>query len=48
LEAKLSLDEVTHGVIWQGAPPEMNKEAVAAAVPELMATMTTVPSDEFL
>jgi len=40
-----SLDDVTFGVQEAGAvPPEMEIGTVAAAVPLLMATTTTVPS----
>ena len=45
LETKLSLADVTHGVSEAGAvPPAMEIGTVAAAVPLLMATTTTVPS----
>jgi hypothetical protein len=44
--ARLALDDVTYGVHEAGAagPPEMEIGTVAAAVPLLMATTTTVPS----
>jgi hypothetical protein len=45
LEARLSVADVTHGVSEAGAvPPAMVIGTVAAAVPLLIATTTTVPS----
>ena len=45
LAARLSVADVTHGVIEAGAvPPAMAIGTVADAVPLLMATTTTVPS----
>ncbi len=47
-EARLALAEVTHGVIEQGAAPEMKTERFAALVLMLMATTTMVPSAWFV
>ena len=47
-DAMLSFAEVTHGVRWQGAAPEMNIESGWALVPLLMATMATAPSAAFV
>src|SRR6185369_16223081 len=45
LAARLSVDEVTHGVIEVGAvPPETTIGMLTAVAFLLMATMTTVPS----
>ena len=48
LEAKLSLDEVTQGVIEHGAAPAMNTDRFAALVFLLTATTATVPSTGFV
>ncbi len=43
-EAKLSLDDVTHGVMLHGAAPWMKTETFVALVLLLAATIATVPS----
>jgi hypothetical protein len=48
LEARLSVAEVTHGVMLQGTTPEMYNESGVAAALLLMATTATVPSAGFL
>jgi hypothetical protein len=48
LEARLSVPEVTHGVMLHGTTPEMYSESGVAAVLLLMATTTVVPSAWFL
>ena len=46
-EARLSVADVTHGVMLQGTTPETQSDSGVAAVLLLMATTTTVPSAGF-
>ena len=47
LEARLSVAEVTHGVMLQGTTPEMYSESGVALVLVLTATTARVPSAGF-
>jgi hypothetical protein len=48
LEARLSVADVTQGVMLHGAPSEMNTDTGVGFALLLMATTTTVPSAGFL